>query len=174
MERDITLANLLRLAIKAEETAEVFYRRLAEKFFEFDEISTLWEKMAEDENAHVRYIENIRESLTPAQLDADTDFDLLRKANEVVKFSADELLNSVKTLNEAYNLAHDIEHSEVNYVFRFLINKFADSEQVKKFAIAQLKEHLDRLMNFGKKFGAEFRESVPVCSKKPDLQPSDK
>lgn len=175
MENNTTFAELFILAIRAEKTTELVYNGLARKFSEFAEISTFWGKMATDESEHARYIQNIRDSLTPTQLKSNADLDVLCKAREALKYSANDLLRTVRTFDDAYNLAHIIENSEINFVFSFLKNKFANPTKVACFISAELEDHLGRLMDFGEKYKDKvFRKSILASSEKTSLQLTDK
>ena len=175
MEDNTTVAELLTQAAKAEKTMGNFYRGLKRNFSEFADISAFWTKMAADENTHVKYMEDIRGSLSPDQLSSNADLDLLHRVRKNLNISADSLLNSVKTFDDAYNLAHEVENSEFNLVFHCIINKLAKSKHVRDFAMASLKDHLDRLMDFGEKFkDKEFRKSIHANFENPTLELSDK
>ena len=66
-------------------------------------------------------------------------------------------------MDDAYELANEFEHSEVNAVFAALMADFAAEDYRAKFASDELQLHLAKLMDFPSKFGdAEKRRKVAV------------
>jgi hypothetical protein len=64
------------------------------------------------------------------------------------------VLAGIKTLQEAYEVTNELEHSETNTVFEFLISYFAEDEQTQIFLRTQLRDHVGRLMiDFPKRLG---------------------
>jgi len=154
---------LFKLAIGTEKTAEEFYSGLAEKFSHLPEISTFWLTLADDEKHHAQELEKIQDSLSPSQLSTPADPLTLQKAKQNRHISVLSLLNSVKNLNDAYEIAHQLEYSEVNVVFGFLMTRFISSEQQKEFVGSEIKVHQARLLEFFQTFGgAEWRKGIEV------------
>ena len=69
--------------------------------------------------------------------------------------SVQALLDQVRTLADAYELVNEMEHSEMNVVFEFLISSFPADQEVLSFLRAQLSEHVDRLITA---FPERFRD----------------
>jgi hypothetical protein len=55
-------------------------------------------------------------------------------------------LEAIKDFEDAYQLVTEIENSETNVVFRFLVENFAADEEVRSFLRGQLGEHLGGLV----------------------------
>jgi rubrerythrin len=165
MPNDDSNAKLFELAIGAEKTAMDLYLGLLKRFSFLPEVSGFWNEMLKDEIQHAQELKNIRDSLRPSQLSLPADPSLLQKARKVLEFSVSDRLNSITTLDDAYELAHEFERSEVNTVFAFLMNEFVSDEKKKKFALSELQVHLARLMDFSQIFGdAEQRRNTKVES----------
>ncbi len=148
-----TIATLFELAIVAEKAAGDFYLGLVEKFSHLPEVSTFWKGMLADEMQHSWELENIRNYLTPEQISAPADPHLLEKAKKVLGFSVKDSLDSITTLNDAYQLAHDLEHSEINTVFAFIMNKFISRKKQKEFILGELENHTQKIMKFSEILG---------------------
>jgi hypothetical protein len=58
----------------------------------------------------------------------------------------------VNTLSDAYEMAHQLEMSELNTLFKMLVNNYLPDEEGHKFIVADVKEHIHRLMKFGKEY----------------------
>ncbi|HHN93392.1 MAG TPA: hypothetical protein ENK17_01365, partial [Anaerolineae bacterium] len=105
------------LLIQAEEAGQAFYLRLTEMFAHDSKAAEIWWKMAADEASHIHLLKQAREALTPEQLAAPADPDLLRAARAAAAFSPERVLAQVQTLEDAYQMAHAGENSEFNAVF---------------------------------------------------------
>lgn len=73
--------------------------------------------------------------------------------------------NQIKNLNDAYELAHQLEYFEVEALFKFLTNKVITSEERKHFILSEINDHQQKLMVFSNKFGdATSRRRVTIQS----------
>lgn len=140
-----TTRHLFELAINAEKEARDFYRELARKFQHLPGVAAIWEDLQEDEEAHIQALLDARSGLTPEQLRASVDADVMWKAKAMQEFSVAKGLEVSETLTGAYQIAHELEHSEVNTVFEFMMTEFVDQEDQRAFVAAQLREHLAKL-----------------------------
>jgi rubrerythrin len=142
-----TMSDLFTWAITAEREAQTLYLGLAERFAHEPQVADFWREMAEEERLHIEGLQQIFESLTPQQQETPADPDTLWKAHELSQFSASKALQGIKTLEDAYELAHELEYSEVNTVFEFILTEFVGDETRRSFVITQLREHMARLLN---------------------------
>ena len=156
-----TVEDLFERSIAAEEAAQALYQALAERFAHAPEAAAYWADLAEDERAHIEAIETLFDVLSPAERQAEADPEAFWKAEELASFSLEESLRSIETLEEAYQLAHDLEYSEVNTVFEFILMTYWDDEERRRFARSQLREHVGKLANAPGKMGNSYwRQSV--------------
>ncbi len=140
-----TTDTLFELAIAAEKEAKVFYAGLIKKFQHVPKAVKVWREMMQDEVTHSQELQKIKATLTEEQLRAPVDQSIMWKAESVREFSAENSLNQIETLGEAFQTAHDIEHSEVNTVFEFILTEFVDPDVQREFVVSQLQEHVARL-----------------------------
>jgi len=94
---------------------------------------------------HARWLEQLLKKLPPETRDAPADFDRLEAARHMIKVPLAQSLATVETLEDAYQLAHELESSEINTIFDFLLSTFADDPQATQFARDQLSDHVARL-----------------------------
>jgi rubrerythrin len=146
MSNGDTVAKLLELAIGAEKAAEELYRRLEAKFAQHRDIADFWRGYAAEEAGHARWLEKLRATLSPAQLSAPADPGMLKEAYMIAQFSIENALKQVKNLEDAYQLVNELEHSETNVVFEFLITHYASDKEAQSFLRSQLKDHISRLV----------------------------
>jgi rubrerythrin len=158
-----TNADLFERAIVIEDLQQEFYKILSEMFTHNREVADFWKKLEEDEMHHSNLLESIRGSLSPDRLQAKADPSVVSMVNEILEISAEERTNSISNLNDAYELAYDQENSEMNMIFKFLVKEFSRSDDVQKFALAEIENHIMKLWDFPRMFGdIEWRKSIKI------------
>jgi rubrerythrin len=159
-----TIAHLIELAIQGERLSETFYQKLAVKFSKHIDVAAFWNSYAAEENGHALWLMKLRERAGTSRLNEPADPQVLDQAERALSTPVDALLSEVKTLQNAYEVANELEHSETNAVFEFLISYFAEDAQTQTFLRAQLGEHVGRLMiDFPKRLGTgTLRRGIPT------------
>lgn len=159
-----TIAHLIELAIQGEKLTEIFYLRLEKKFSRFPEVAQFWKSYASEEAGHARWLERLRERADDERLNEPAEQEVLKQAERALSVPIDDLIAGVRTLQDAYDLANELEHSETNAVFEFLISHFAEDAQAHAFLREQLNEHVGRLMiDFPRKVGTgTLRRGIPA------------
>jgi rubrerythrin len=156
-----TIETEFQIAIECENLAAAVYREFMKKFAHVPEIMEFWNDMVEDEEKHARHLEEIFDSLTQEQLRGKADPELLRELRAIRGLKLEDVTGPVKTLDDAYEIANNLENSEVNAAFRFLMNEFISAETRKKAVMNTLEIHLARLINFSKNYGdSSWRQSI--------------
>jgi len=146
MPENGTIGHLIELAIRGERLTELFYVKVAARFSQHPEVAEFWKGYAAEENGHARWLEKLRERADPVRLSQPADPVVLQQAEQALSTPVDALLAGIKTLQDAYEVANELEHSETNAVFEFLISAFAEDAQTHAFLRAQLNDHIGRLM----------------------------
>jgi hypothetical protein len=70
----------------------------------------------------------------------------MEKAHGVLRFSVEDALKGVRNLEDAYQLVNELENSETNAIFEFLIANFAEDQKTQAFLRSQLRDHVGKLM----------------------------
>jgi hypothetical protein len=66
-------------------------------------------------------------------------------------------------LNDAYELAHELENSEVNSIFKFLTSELIPSDKQEEFIFSTIKQHQQKLLDFDRNFGdSEWRKGIKI------------
>lgn len=149
MSNKSTIARLLELAIAAEKAAEELYRGMETKFAHHEDVADFWREYADEEVMHAAWLERLRDSLTPERLSAPADPGVMEEAHQALQVPVKRRMQDVHDLDDAYQLAHELENSETNAVFGFLIDNFAEDKKAQVFLRSQLQDHIGKLaINF--------------------------
>ena len=110
-----------------------------------------------EEAGHARWLERLREKLSSEELSAPADPSMLKAARGILESSVEKQLAEIKDLRGAYQLASELENSETNAIFEFLVANFAADEQTRTFLRSHLKDHIGKLMLW---FPTQFNVAV--------------
>lgn len=153
-----TVETMFSLAIQAEQAAREFYKGLLHQFGHAPRAAAVWQEMMEDEEEQIRFLEEVRDRLTPEQLQAPANPEIMRKLRECLKFSPRDALQGFRDLNDAYNYAYELEHSEINAVLEFIINEYHLDPVVRARLVDHyIQIHVKRLLALG---GIAWRRSI--------------
>ena len=152
-----TLEYIFQQAIKAERKAWHLYLQFSKVFAHVPQVSTFWGGLAQDEEQHARELEKIQGSLTNKQLAQVADRELLTNISNVSKVLREISPDLIDTLDDAYEVAHELEFSEVNSVFKILTTEFISEETRRKATMSHLVYHQGKLMKFTENFGDRVR-----------------
>ena len=148
-----SVAELIDLAIAAEGTARKVYLAFTHKFISRPDASDFWQTMADDEGDHARILSNMREHLSADELSQAIDARLAEKADHLRNIDVRQIVSSVHNLDEAYQVAYELESSEVNAIFNFLTIQFLSADESYEIITATIDRHLLRLADFSRTFG---------------------
>ena len=158
-----TIASLFNRAIAIEYTVCSIYKNFSKLFSHAPEISAFWEQMTDDEKIHAKTLKEILNSLTEEQLAEPPDKKIYDQINQIEIFFKKDIINGIKNLDDAYELAHEIEHSEINSIFQFLTIGHIHSEKRKMMISSEIINHQQKLSHFSKIFGDKtWRERIMI------------
>ena len=156
-----TIDEVFELAISCENLAGVVYGDFTKKFAHEPEIVDFWKDMIEDEKKHAESLKEIHKTLSPEQLGLPADLRLVSELKNILTLTLEDVTKDVKTLDDAYEVANDLENSEVNAAFRMLMNEFVPVETRRRAILGTVEIHLGRLINFSENYGApEWRKTI--------------
>jgi rubrerythrin len=152
-EKLITFSELINAAIAAEDAAQRIYLAFKGKFLYRPDIANFWQAMADDENEHAQILSRIHGRIAVEDLAVLVDIQMAEKAYTLQELNVLELINSLHNLNDAYEIAYDLESSEVNTIFNFLIIRFLSTDESYEIISSAIDPHLLRLAGFARTFG---------------------
>ncbi len=136
---------LFEYAIAAEYYARELYHGFGHLFAADPRVAEFWQRYAAEEMGHAAWLERVLKKLPPETSDAPADAEKLETAGHMIKVPLEHALAKVDTLEDAYQLAHELESSELNTMFEFLLLTFADDPQATQIVRDQLSVHIARL-----------------------------
>ena len=151
------MAQIFEQAIEIEIKADSMYRKYTELFSHIPKISAFWSELTKDEMNHANTLRDIRKSLTEEQLQLPCNNELLEKVVTTQRMLNNDLIASINNLDEAYELAHELEFSEVNAIFKFLAIEFVSNVEREKFIVSQIEQHQQKFIDFSSDFGNKAR-----------------
>jgi rubrerythrin len=158
-----TLEDLFRRAIGIERRAGEVYAALARRFCRAPEVAAAWSRLMADEDLHARVLQDICDRLSREQQISLADAAMWEHVVRIEGLLEGGVEASVGNLEEAYQLAHEIEYSEINAMFRFLATDVIPSEERKRFVARHLDEHHGKLEWFVDAVGdSESRRLIKV------------
>ena len=155
--------EIFQSAIEIEKVAGKIYRIFTDLFSDFNKIADFWKGMNKDEIGHANWLLEVKESVSEEELSSYADYELILKVHSIKRLLDECLKKEIENLDEAYELANEIESSEINNLFRLLTNKFISSEDKKRIISSEVNEHQLKIMDFPKNFGDKiFRREITV------------
>ena len=145
MKKKHTVHTLFELAILAEQEVQSLYNYFSKKFYNNKQASKFWKLLANDENKHLDFLSKCFKSLNINIHNQLIDSSIINNAEKNINIIRNINKSEVKTVTEAYLITHEIENSELNVVFKFIIGNWLKDEQESKFALNELTIHLERL-----------------------------
>jgi hypothetical protein len=146
MAPEATMNDLFELAIGLEQAAEALYQGLSAKFAHVPEVAEFWKEYAVEEAGHARWLVHIQRDLGEDKLSLPADPSLIGRARRLLGVSVVKQLAEVRNLEDAYQLANELENSETSTVFEFFIDSFSERQDTQSFLRAQLQHHVEKLM----------------------------
>jgi len=145
MSNKTTVAELFDLAIQCEQVCEKLYRELETDFAHIPELAKFWGKYAKEEAGHARFLEGLRKETGKEKLSSSADASAIESAQAALQSSMEMGIRKIDDLEDAYRLAVELENSETNTVFDFLITNYSADKHSQRFLRSQLKNHVANL-----------------------------
>jgi rubrerythrin len=138
--------------IEFEEKAAAIYLKLASHFSSRDrKLGELWLDMAMEEKQHAGLLQFcVAERIFSPKLPSDAD---VKKFAALFRKAEKQAANPSISVNEAFNLAAELEGSEVNAIYSYLTSPLhASIYLLKRKIVAAPSKHIDHLVTAGKLF----------------------
>jgi rubrerythrin len=159
-----TIQVLFELAINWETQARDLYADFANLFSHEPMVSAFWIQLSKDESGHIDVLKDILNTISTEKRLMEVGKEQWTSVARVEGLIKEASTRKVLTLDDAYELAHQLEMSEVNTLFKILANDYLPDEEGHKFILSDVKEHIVRLMKFGKEYTQSQKRRINVRS----------
>ncbi len=146
MPYPLTIAQVFDAAVAAERASEQVYQQLQIAFTAHPELAQFWGRFAGDEARHAVWLLGLRARLDRDTLARPVDETAARLVQGAAAFSVEAAIQRVSTLEDAFELANELESNETNAIFQFLIKNFEPDAQMQAFLRDQLDKHVGALI----------------------------
>ncbi len=146
MSHTLTINVLFDLAIRLERAAEAVYQELAARFTHAPEVARFWQEYAAEEAGHARWLARIQQESSPERLAQQADATMVEEARRLLEVPVEQHLKRVQDLEDVYQLVSEMESSETNAIFEFLLESFSGPAKTHTFIRTQLRSHIGKLM----------------------------
>jgi len=158
-----TIEKLFEFSIKIELRAADIYLAFAKLFPSIQGVANFWLDMHADELGHARTLESIRSALPSDVRQEAAPAEIWQNMQSIRILLSKDLMGGVHTLDDAYELAHELEFSEVNVVFNFLTSDIMTFGQQADITYTNIVKHQKKLLDFNNLFGdREWRKGVAI------------
>ena len=157
-----TIGWLFQKAIGWELSAHGVYTSLSGRFSAHPDVGAFWKGMADDELLHAEEYRAAQRSLTSLQLDHVLGAKELGDALEVESLWSAVGERELRTLQDCYETAHELESSEINSIFQFVMLDMVSDSASRRFLVSQIEEHIGRLDDFGRRYDKALRSRIPL------------
>jgi rubrerythrin len=157
-----TIQALFELAINWETQARDLYANFANLFNHEPKVSAFWIQISKDEAEHIDVLKDILNKISTEKRLMEVGNEQWNSVTRVEGLIKEASTKKVLTLEDAYEVAHQLEMSEVNTLFKMLVNDYLPDEEGHKFILSDVKEHIDRLMQFGKEYTQSQKRRITV------------
>jgi rubrerythrin len=162
----VTKANqageLLELSLGFEQNARELYKKWSVTFAGEPDVAAFWSEYAADEDMHAHLLDELRSRLSADELATLIKSELVGDTRRMLVYLQKD--PNIRDLDQAFQYANMIEHSEVNPLFEEVLSAFEQDVNRINLLRTQLSEHIGKLINkFPKRFSsAELRRAVKV------------
>jgi len=157
-DSELVLGKIFERAIETKKRVGQIYRQFARLFSHLPEVEDFWRKMNINQVTHADWLKEIKESLTEEQILSLPQVELVLKTHAIKNLFDEHSKREIGNLHDAYEVAHEIESSEVNNLLKMLSSEFISSEKKKNFILAEIDEHRRQIMNLPEKFEGGMKE----------------
>lgn len=159
---ELVLGKIFEKAIETKRRVGQIYRQFARLFSHIPEVEDFWRKMNINQITHADWLKETKESLTKEQILSLPEVDLVLKIHSIKSLFERHAEKAVENLLDAYEIAHEIEFSEVNDLFKMLSKDFISSEEKKNLILDEIDEHSKQIKYLPEKFDNGTMKGIRV------------
>ncbi len=155
---ELVLGKIFEKAIETKKRVGQIYRQFARLFSHVPEVEDFWRKMNINQVTHADWLKETKESLSEEQILSLPEVELVLKIHSIKNLLDKHSKKEIGTLHDAYEVAHELEFSEVNELCKILMRQFVSSEKKKNLILAEIDEHRKQIKYLPEKFEDGMKE----------------
>lgn len=146
MTDEFTVRDALEVSYITEEKAKAFYEKIMKRFGQSTIIFELMKSLRDDEQIHSDVIRELMDTIPSSIQDAPCSPELNSALRSLESIDIDSYNPS--TVLDAIEMAHELEASEINVLYKLMIQEYIDSDVRKKMIISEITKHQNKLTEF--------------------------
>jgi hypothetical protein len=162
MDQPTTTAQLFDLAIDIERKAAALYAEMEAKFKHVALVADFWRRMHNDEIEHEAILTDARDRLPAEVLAQQPGVGFAVQVADARRWIDRIAVDHITTLDDAYELAHELEFSEVNAIFKVLAMAVVPAETQRRFVVDHIERHQSSLLEFGRDYDRDRRRRIQI------------
>ncbi len=156
-----TVADVFDLAIEIEMKAGKLYEMLAGMFAHEPAVAGFWNDLKDDEAGHAEILRKAFAELPVGGAESAAEPGIWVTLVELKRRIDRCSPNDFKTLEDAYEVAHELEYSEVNGIFNLLASGLTSPEMKVELVDMNIARHQNKLIDFTRNFGGRaWRQTI--------------
>ena len=142
--------ELLALSLGLEKDTQKLYKDWAKIFSRLPDAAAFWNDYSEEEAMHARLLKELRARLSSDQLARLIECEVVGDTRKLLLLLQEK---KIEDLEQAFQYANTLEHSEINPLFLVVVSFFEKDEEAKAMLKLMLDEHINKLIDhFPKSF----------------------
>ncbi len=150
----------MELAINWETQARDLFSDFANLFIHEPKVYEFWIQLSTEESMHIGVLKDILNKIPPEKRLMEVGNEQWNSVTQVDELIKEASTKKVLTLDDAYELAQQLETSEINALFKMLVIDYLPDEEGHKMIVSEIREHIEKLMRFGKEYTQSHRRLV--------------
>ncbi len=148
-----TTGKAILLAASFEKRAADFYQMLSTRFDYLPEVASFFDEMSHEEREHEIAIISVYKTLASSHLAEPPSQELCDGVLTVSSLLDQILKHEISNLNDAYEIAHQLEFSEMNTLLKFVLVTGLPEQKRTELTAVPIEEHQEKLLDFDRLFG---------------------
>jgi hypothetical protein len=161
---ELVLGKIFESTIETKRKVGQIYKQFAELFSHIPEVENFWRKMNLNQITHADWLEETKESLSEEEILSLPEVELVLKTHSIRNLFDKHSEKEISTLLDAYEIAHELELSEVNELFRILSSQYISCEEKKNLVLDTIEKHRQEIVDLAKRFASGMTEIKAVGS----------
>jgi hypothetical protein len=158
VDAELVLGKIFESAIETKRKVGQMYQQFAELFSHVPEVEDFWRKMNLNQITHADWLQETKESLSEDQILSLPEVELVLKTHAIRNLFEKHSEKEIGTLHDAYLIAHELESSDVNDLFKTLSSQYISSEEKRNLVLDTIEEHRKQIKDLSKKFEDNMTE----------------